>query len=364
VVSPHSSAAVLPQGEPQLREKLLRLPKAELHLHLDGSLRPETLLELSDEAGESLPHADPEELRSYMEAPAGGSLVDYLERFRITLAALQTREGLERVAFELLEDLASENVRYAEIRYSPVLHTGRGLQPADTVEAVLRGIRRGEQDSTIRANLIVCAIRDMSPATSEMLAELAVAWRGRGVVAFDLAGPELGHPPGEHRSAFRIARLGHLGVTIHAGEAAGPESIREAVHVCGAQRIGHGTRLDGDRSLLEYMRDFRIPLEICLLSNVQTGAVPDIGGHPLRKYFNVDVPLSLNTDNRLISGTTVTGEYWRAHRELGFSWEELMTIARMSFETAFLPWPEKRALVAEIEREIEKLDGTGDQPVT
>src|SRR5690606_13496644 len=241
--------------------------------------------------------------------------------------------------------MAAEDVRYAEIRYSPVLHTQGELQPADTVEAVLEGLRRGEELGT-RASLIICAIRDMPPATSEMLAELAVAWRHAGVVGFDLAGAERDNPPTRHEAAFRIARLGGLGVTVHAGEGAGPESIRDAVHLCGARRIGHGTRLQEDRKLLESLRDFRVHLECCLVSNVQTGAVPDLASHPVRKYYDAGLHLSLNTDNRLISGTTLSEEYGRATL-LGLSDRELAGIARMSFEGAFLPWPEKQRLLEE-----------------
>jgi adenosine deaminase len=335
-------------------EALRRLPKAELHLHLDGSLRAETLLDLLPQAEKSqLPPTGIEETRRYMIAPASGTLVDYLGRFRITLAAMQSAEALERISYELAEDLAAEACRYVEIRYSPVLHTEQGLEPWQAVDATLAGLHKAERDFGIQANLILCALRNLSPSVSEEVAELAVGYSERGVVAFDLAGPEAGHPPSVHRAAFAVARAANLAVTIHAGEAEGADSIREAIHSCGARRIGHGTRLDEDVDLLEYVRDFRIPLEMCLISNVQTGAVHDLRAHPMRKYFNSGVVLSLNTDNRLISGTTLTGEYHRAYRELGFTLSDLGRVAEMSFESAFLPWPEKRALVEAVGQKIE-----------
>src|SRR5690606_28519334 len=206
-----------------------------------------------------------------------------------------------------------------------------------------------------RSALIICGIRNMDPATSQLLADLTVAFKGRGVVAFDLAGAEYNYPAKKHRNAFYTVLDANMGATIHAGEAYGAESIHQALHYCGAHRIGHGTRLYEDPDLLRYVRDFRIPIEICLTSNVQTRAVPSFAEHPLRDYFDAGIVLSLNTDNRLMSGTTLTEEYWRAHRYLDFTWDELVEIALMGFESAFLPWDEKRALVAEVTREIEAL---------
>jgi adenosine deaminase len=335
------------------RERLHRLPKAELHVHLDGSVRPATMLELAAEQGISLPRDDPRELRAYMHVTDARNLVDYLARFDVTLSVMQTGAALERTAYELAEDLAGENVRYAEIRYSPLLHTREGLPLTEAVESPLRGLRRAQEDLGIRCALIVCGIRNMEPETSRDLADLTVAYKNRGVVAFDLAGAEYNYPAKKHKDAFFTVINRNMAATIHAGEAYGPESIHQALHYCKANRIGHGTRLWEDSDLLRYVRDFRIPIEICLTSNVQTRAVASYGEHPLRQYYDEAIVLSLNTDNRLMSGTTVTDEYWLAHRHLGFTWPELVEISLMAFESAFLPWDEKQELIRKVREEME-----------
>jgi adenosine deaminase len=268
-------------------------------------------------------------------------LVEYLSRFDTTLSVMQTAAALERTAYELAEDLAAEGVWYAEIRFSPVLHSRKGLLLDDIVEAVLRGLHRAETQHGIRSGVIICGIRNMDPATSQLLADLTVSFKGRGVIAFDLAGAEYNYPAKKHRSAFYTVLDANMAATIHAGEAYGPESIHQALHYCGAHRIGHGTRLFEDRDLLQYVVDFRVPIEVCITSNVQTRAVESYEKHPVRRYFDEGVVVSLNTDNRLMSGTTVTEEYLRAHEHLRFSWEELVRVARMSFEAAFLPWRAK-----------------------
>jgi adenosine deaminase len=338
------------------RDLLHRLPKAELHVHMDGSLRAETMLELAAAYGKKMPASDPETLRDYMHVKDATSLVEYLERFEITLSVMQTAEALERIAYELAEDLASENVRYAEIRYSPILNTREGLPITEAVEAPLRGLRRASADFGIHTRIIICGIRNMEPATSRDLADVTVAFNGRGVVAFDLAGAEYNYPAKKHKDAFYTVINKNMAATIHAGEAYGPESIHQALHYCRANRIGHGTRLFEDPELLRYIRDFRVPIEICLTSNVQTRAVESFADHPLRQYFESGLVLSLNTDNRLMSATTVTEEYWRAHEHLGFTWDELVELAGMAFEAAFLPWDEKRLLVDRVQNEIDVLE--------
>jgi adenosine deaminase len=334
------------------RDRLHRLPKAELHVHLDGSLRPETMLELAAEQRKPMPADDPESLRDYMHVRDARNLVDYLDRFEITLSVMQTADALERIAYELAADLAAENVRYAEIRYSPILNIREGLPLTETVDAPLRGLRRAEQEMGIRTGLIICGIRNMEPETSRDLADLTVAHKNRGVVAFDLAGAEYNYPAKKHKDAFFTVINQNMAATIHAGEAYGAESIHQALHYCKAHRIGHGTRLFEDPELLRYVRDFRIPLEICLTSNVQTRAVPSFEEHPVRMYYDEGLIVTLNTDNRLMSATTVTEEYWRAHQHLGFDWEALTEISLMSFASAFLPWDEKQALIAAVKQEI------------
>ncbi len=336
---------------------LLRaLPKAELHVHLDGSLRAATMLEIAREEGIPLPAADPWELEAAMRAEGSRDLVEYLRKFEVTLSLLQDPRHLERAAYELAEDAAAEGVRYLEVRYSPLLHRERGMGLEEAVEAPLRGLARAESSLGIRTGLILCGIRTFLPSTTVTLAELAVAYRDRGVVALDLAGAERGNPPGLHAEAFRIAAEGGVGITVHAGEAEGAPSIREALDECHARRIGHGTRLTEDPELMGRVVREGIHLEVCLTSNVQTRVVPDLASHPLPRFLDAGVQLSLNTDNRLVSGVTLTEEYWRAHEHLGLHWNALRAIALMGFQAAFLPAEERSALVEEMEREIARLE--------
>jgi len=337
------------------RELLERLPKTDLHVHLDGSVRPETLVELAKEYGKELPTYDPEELADYMHVKDARDLVDYLSRFDVTLSVMQTPESLERIAYELAEDAARENVVYMEVRYSPILHTREGMPLTEVVDAPLRGLARAREDFGIRTALIICGIRNMSPETSRDLADLTVAYKNRGVVAFDLAGAEYNYPAKKHKDAFYTVINANMAATIHAGEAYGPESIHQALHYCKANRIGHGTRLFEDPDLMQYVNDFRIPLEINLTSNVQTKAVPSFEAHPLRLYYDEGLVVTLNTDNRLMSATTVTEEYWRAHQYLGFTWDELCDIAVMGFESAFMHYQEKVELLEEVIEQIERI---------
>jgi adenosine deaminase len=337
------------------RELVRRLPKAELHCHLDGSLRPGTLLELAREYGKPMPAPDAERLREHMRVDDAVSLEDYLSRFHVTLSVLQHAEALERVAYELAEDAARDGVRYIEVRYAPVLNLEEGLSLGEAVEASLRGLQRAERDHGLQGRVIVTALRHLSANVSRDLAELAVAYRHRGVVGFDLAGAERGNPATAHAGAFSYAHWHDLACTVHAGEGAGADSVREAVHTCGAQRLGHATRLVDDVSLTQYVNDRRIALEICLTSNVQTHAVPSYDAHPLRQYFDLGLNVSLSTDNRLMSDTTLTDEYLHAARELDFTFDELCQVARNGFASAFLPWQERVRLVEEVEREIASL---------
>jgi adenosine deaminase len=337
------------------RERVLALPKPELHVHLDGSLRPTTMLELASELGVALPASDPERLGTAMRAADSRDLLEYLEKFAITLSLMQTPEALERTAYELGEDSAAENIRYLEVRYSPVLHTEKGMSLEEAISAPLQGLSRAEKEFGIRTGLIICGIRSFDPSISLQLAKLAVEFKDQGVVAFDLAGAEAGNPAREHAGAFDFAAQNHLAVTIHAGEADGADSISQAIHCCHARRIGHGTRLLEDPALEAFVNDFRIPLEVCLTSNVQTRVAPSLAEHPFRRYFDAGLVVTLNTDNRLISGTTLTEEYWLAHQHLGLNWEELTEVAFLGFQAAFLPYQAKVNLLEEVEEELEGL---------
>jgi adenosine deaminase len=327
------------------RELLLRLPKAELHCHLDGSLRAETHLELGREYGVPMPAGDPESLRRYMRVDDARHLEDYLERFDITLSVMQRAEAIERIAYELAEDAARDGVWYIEVRFAPVLNTREGLSMGDAVEAAVRGLARAERDHGVIGRVIVCAIRNMEPGLASEAAEVAVGSRHAGVVGFDLAGGERGHPASRFADVFRYVRQHDVPCTCHAGEGFGPESVRQAVHDCGAHRIGHGTHLIADPSLTQYVNDRRITVEVCLTSNVQTQAVASYAAHPLRRYFDLGLDVVLNTDNRMMSGVTLTDEYAAAARHLGFGFDELVVLAMNGFESAFLPWQERVALV-------------------
>lgn len=337
------------------REQLRRLPKAELHCHLDGSLRPATLLELAHARGVPVPADTPDAIAGYMHVDDARHLEDYLGRFELTISVMQTAESLERVAYELCEDAASEGIRYMEVRNAPLLNTRAGLSVEAALEAALAGFQRAERDLDISVRFVLCALRQLDPRVSLEMARLAVAFRDQGVVAFDLAGPEAAYPPSAHVAACDYARAHDLAVTVHAGEGAGAASVRDAVHACGAHRIGHGTRLREDESLTRYVADRRIPLEICLTSNVQTQAVASYEEHPLREYYDRGVVVTLNTDNRLMSATTLTDEYWHAAHHLGFTWDELCEVTLAGFENAFASWDERRDLASRARAEISAL---------
>lgn len=344
-------------GEPAITEEFLRrLPKTELHCHLDGSMRPETILELAEERKVRLPAEDVEGLRKILvSGEEVRSLVDYLKAFDVTLSVLQDEDALARAAYELVQDCAGENIRYLEVRYSPILHTQQGMRLTNIVDAVLEGLSRGERDFGVHTGVIICGMRNINPETSYRLAELAIAYKNKGVLAFDLAGAETDYPAKKHKDAFFLILRNNINCTLHAGESYGPESIHQAVHYCGAHRIGHGTRLKEDGDLLNYINDHRIPLEICLTSNVQTRAVPNFEEHPLRFYYDYGLRCTVNTDNRLMSDTTVSRELYRAHKHLGFTLEELVDIIIYGFKSAFLPHRAKIRLLRRIFHELGEL---------
>src|SRR4029077_10328379 len=333
----HPRVVYLPMAKNIPLETIEKLPKTDLHAHLDGSLRPQTIMDLAQKQRIELPAHDEDGLRKAMNLGQNcGSLVEYLKAFEATLRVVQREEALTRIAYELAEDAARENVRYMEVRYAPMLHTRRGLKLTNVVEAVLQGLRAAQQAFGIESNVIICGIRNVSPESSLEMAELAVAYKGRGVVGFDLAGAEYDHPAKHHKDAFQLVRDNNINGTIHAGEAYGPESIAQAVHVCGAHRIGHGCRLREDGDLLHYINDHRIPLECCPSSNVQTGAVRDLASHPLKLYFDLGLRVTINTDNRLVTDTTVSRELWHCHTKMGMPLHDIKTMIVAGFKSAFL----------------------------
>jgi adenosine deaminase len=307
-----------------------------------------------------LPAEDPERLFQHIYAgDVCGSLEEYLKAFDVTLSVMQTEESLYRTAYELAEDCSKENVRYIEVRYSPMLHTQRGLRLAEIVEAVIQGLRQGERDFGVRAGVILCGIRSINPESSLRMAELCVAFKNRGVIGFDLAGAEYNFPAKDHQQAFQLILDNNVNCTAHAGEAYGPESIAQAIHYCGAHRIGHGTRLRENGDLLNYVNDHRIPLEVCLSSNIQTGAAPDLASHPLPFFYSYGLRVTINTDNRLVTNTTVSKELHLVHRTYGLELDDLKELIVDGWKSTFMPYREKADMLKKITRELELF--TGDE---
>ncbi len=336
------------------REFIHSLPKAELHCHLDGSMRVSTIIELAKEQGVTLPTTDPDELKKYLSVDETcTSLKEYLQGFDVTCSVLQTKESLERATYELAEDCAAENVRYLEIRFAPIFHIAKELKLTDVVNAVIKGKLKAEKDFNITIGIILCGIRHTTPEQSLLAAELTVAYKNRGVIGFDLAGAERDFPAKDHKDAFYLIVNNNINTTVHAGEAYGPESIHQALHFISANRIGHGTRLREDGDLLNYINDHRIPLEMCITSNMHTKAIEKIENHPAKFYFDLGLRVTLNTDNRLISNTTLTDEYMIAIEKLGFKAEELKYVIINGFKSAFMPLHEKVRLLKQVTKELE-----------
>ncbi len=353
-----------PPAGPALTQALIKkLPKTDLHIHLDGSLRVKTMLELARERKIRLPATDPRRLKEVMRADKGvKDLPEYIRKFDITLKVMQDRDALMRIAYELAEDAARDNIRYVEVRYSPILHVKGGMKLPSIVDAVLDGLRKAERAFGIRTGLIICGIRHILPKWSSELADLTVAYKNRGVVAFDLAGAEKDFPAKAHKEAFQKILAHNINSTVHAGEAFGPQSISQALHHCGAHRIGHGTMLKENLDLLNYVNDHRIPLEICLSSNVQTRAVKDLAHHPFKFYYDYGLRVTLNTDNTLMSNTTMSRELWLAVKTYGLTALDLRNIIINGFKSAFLPLGEKvemlRSAIVEMDEILSEQDAS------
>ncbi|MGB7818540.1 MAG: adenosine deaminase [Ornithinibacter sp.] len=341
-----------------------RAPKALLHDHLDGGLRPQTIVELAQESGYAgLPTIDAADLgRWFRDAADSGSLERYLETFSHTVAVMQTREQLSRIARECALDLSADGVVYAESRFAPEQHIAQGLTLEEVVEAVLAGFREGEQEAAaagtpIRVRTLLTAMRHA--ARSREIAELAVAYRDQGVGGFDIAGAEAGFPPTRHLDAFEYLRRENMHFTIHAGEAFGLPSIWEAIQWCGADRLGHGVRIvdditagtDGTSTLgrlAAYVRDRRIPLEMCPSSNIQTGAAESVAEHPITLLKQLRFRVTVNTDNRLMSGTTMSREMQLLVDEAGWTLEDLRWASINAMKSAFLPFEERLEIIEHV----------------
>ncbi len=330
------------------------LPKVQLHDHLDGGLRPSTIIELAMERGIELPSTDADQLGKWFFRGADqGSLPRYLEGFAVTTSVMQDQDALVRVAKEHVESLAADGVIYGEVRFAPVLHTEKGLDPDAVLEAVLEGIAAGCAATGIDVRIIVCSLRHMDPEVSLRSAEVAVKFRDKGVVGYDLAGDESGHPPAHHNDAFQFLRRSNFNITIHAGEAFGLSSIWQAIQHCGAHRIGHATKLVEDDTvpgahrgtLGEYILDHRIPLEMCLSSNLHTGAVSALEDHPFPRYLHEGYRVGLNVDNMLMSATTLTREWQLAKDLFGLGLDDLERISVNSMKGAFCEHSTRRKVI-------------------
>jgi adenosine deaminase len=337
-------------------DQIRAVPKVLLHDHLDGGLRPSTVIELAQETGyDGLPTHDPDELTRILTAGSHrGHLNLYLDAFRHTVGVMQTPEALYRVAKECAEDLALDGVVYAEVRFAPELHTERGLTLDEVVQAVLGGFRDGSRNRPIRVYALLTAMR--TAARSLEIAELAVRYRDNGVVGFDIAGAEAGWPPSRHLDAFQYIHRENFHITIHAGEGFGLPSIWEAVQYCGTERLGHGVRIADDIEITSdgavrlgrlagYVRDRRIPLEMCPSSNVQTGAAPSIERHPLRLLRQLQFRVTVNTDNRLMSQVTLSSEFALLVREFGYGWSDIEWLTINAMKSAFAPFDERLLLI-------------------
>jgi adenosine deaminase len=338
------------------QEQLNAAPKVLLHDHLDGGLRPETVLELAGEIGHVLPRAEAPELGAwFVESADSGSLERYLETFDHTVAVMQTAEAIKRVASECVQDLAADGVVYAEVRYAPEQHLTRGLSLEQVVDAVREGFEHGMAvaERPIVARQLLTAMRHK--ARSMEIAELAVAYRDAGVVGFDIAGAEAGYPPTRHLDAFEYLQRENAHFTIHAGEAFGLPSIWQAIQWCGADRLGHGVRIiddinnDGDKAelgrLAAYVRDRRIPLEMCPSSNLQTGAAASIAEHPIGLLAKLRFRVTVNTDNRLMSGTSMSRELTLLAEAFDYGLEDFRWFAINAMKSAFIPFDERLAII-------------------
>jgi adenosine deaminase len=342
-------------------ERIRRAPKVLLHDHLDGGLRPTTIVELADVTGyRDLPTTDPEQLGAWMTRGASRKdLVLYLETFAHTVGVMQSRTALTRVARECAEDLAEDGIVYAEVRFAPELHLGGGLSLDDVVEAVQEGFRLGSEGRSITMRTLLTAMR--TAARSLEIADLAVRWRDRGVCGFDIAGAEAGYPPTRHLDAFEHIRGENFHLTIHAGEAFGLPSIWEALQVCGAERLGHGVRIvddihvstDGSAELgpmAAMVRDRRVPLELCPTSNVHSGAAGSIAEHPIGLLADLRFRVTVNTDNRLMSNISLSQEMSNLVEAFDFDWERLQWLTINAMKSAFLPFDERLDLIDRVIR--------------
>ncbi|HRY30339.1 MAG TPA: adenosine deaminase [Elusimicrobiota bacterium] len=336
-------------------EVLKKLPKVDLHLHLDGAARPETLMDLMRASGASLPTEDPREFQKYVQVPRScRSLADFLKAFEFFYPFLKSPEAVERLAYELCEDCSRLNVHCFEARFAPALQAKARLSQEDILRAALRGVERGARDFSVKAGLILCCYRSIPQTENDETVELAEKYLGRGVVGIDLAGDESRYPVSLYAACFKRAVERHIPITCHAGEADGPKSIDNALHL-GARRIGHGVRLQEDSGVFERVKRERVPLEMCITSNVQTQAVKGFAVHPAKRYLEAGLCVTLNTDDPGVSGIDLVHEYAVAMGKLNFTERDLVRVILNGVDSLFLPEPEKKELRRRYEKELASL---------
>lgn len=340
------------------KEMIKKIPKVELHYHLDGGVRPETIINLAEKEGIKLPETEPKALADWFHRGADRKELGlYLEGFAATVSVMQTAEALERIAEESLIDMNDDNVKYTEIRFAPSQHLQKTLNLESVVEAALSGLKKGKEKTGVSYGLILCAMRHEQ--NSLEIAELAVSFRNQGVVGFDIAGDERGHPPKRHLDAFHYIQSRNFNITIHAGEAFGVESIWQALQYCGAHRIGHATRLIEDMvvhgtriekmgSLSHFIRDKRIPMEVCLSSNVQTGATKNLDEHPFNVYLRNNFRVLLCTDNTLMSNTTLSKEIGIAVKYYNLTLRDIEKLTINAMKSAFINYDDRIQIIYDV----------------
>ncbi|WP_026675090.1 adenosine deaminase [Alkalihalobacterium bogoriense] len=328
------------------------LPKVDLHLHLDGSVKPNTLIELAKQKGVILPAETETELLPYMQVTKTGQLKDYLKTFDLVLPMMQTEEALERIAFEVVEQASLDNCIYIEVRFGPILHTREGLRLEQVISAVIKGLQRGESTFGVKARVIASCLRHHSVAENIAVIHAASSFLHKGLVAVDLAGDEGNFPTHLHQEVFAVANEKEIPVTIHAGEAAGPDSIYDAITQLGAVRIGHGVRAREDKDIVDLLIDKKIPLEMCPISNIQTKACDSWESYPFKEYYDMGFTLTINTDNLTVSNTTLTKEFLTLIEYFQLSLDDVLSLLRNGIEAAFLPEVEKQKLRERFESKL------------
>ncbi|MDW7669002.1 MAG: adenosine deaminase [Bacillota bacterium] len=337
-------------------EIIKKLPKIDLHCHLSGSIRPETIFDIAVKEGIEVPTDKIEKFKKHVQVDNDcKSLKEYLTKFDFNLMVMQKSEYIERITYELLQDTAKQNVKYIEIRFAPMLHMDQGLTIENAVEAVIKGMRKGQEELDIKANLILICMRHHSPKKSIEIVEKASLYLGKGVVGVDLAGNEHDFEPAIHEEAFKLAKDKGLHRTVHAGETGIPKNIVISVEKLFAERIGHGVYAYQDEKVLEYVKNHKIPLEQCLTSNLQTNAVETFEEHPIKSYLDQGVVVTVNTDNMTVSNTDLNKEYVRLIKHQNFTLKDIKKTFMNSVEVSFMEEEEKSKLKEKMEKEIDSI---------